>query len=238
VSDFPSGLFLFDKPAGVTSFDCVRMVKKRLGAARAGHCGTLDPAARGLLLILLGNATRLQNSFLGLEKEYWFRAQFGIQSTTGDMEGEITTAASGTTFTQEELETILESFVGHTLQIPPLFSALKYKGKPYYHYARKGQEVPRVARPVSIGSFTLQSFANPFWEALLTCSRGTYVRTLVEDVAARLGTCATLVELVRERVGPYRRQEALTAEQLRSLYVKILLEKVQSALLERASVHA
>jgi tRNA pseudouridine55 synthase len=217
VIDSPSGLLLLDKPAGVTSFDCVQVVKRKLSAGRVGHCGTLDPAARGLLLLLVGTATRQQESFLGLEKYYCFKAQFGVKTSTGDREGRTIEERPHDHVAKTALETVLVGFVGNSRQTPPMYSALKYKGKPYYHYARKGLEVPRVPRPISIASLSLLSLDLPYWEGRLVCSRGTYVRTLVEDVAERLGTCGTLVELVRERIGPYEREQALTWAQLHAL---------------------
>ncbi len=215
--DLASGLLLLDKPSGVTSFDCVYQVKRKLGAKRVGHCGTLDPAARGLMMILVGSATRDQDSYLGLEKEYWFRAEFGRKTNTADLEGKVIEEKPYGHVTRESLQHALESFVGDIQQTPPLYSALKYKGKPYYAYARKGQEVPRVPRPVTIGSLVLLSLGLPYWEARVVCSRGTYIRTLAEDVAERLGTCGTLAELIRERVGPYRRNQGLTWEELRRI---------------------
>ena len=230
VTDLPSGLLLLDKPSGVTSFDCVQVAKRRLGAARAGHCGTLDPAARGLLLILVGSATRHQDSFLGLEKEYWFRSELGVKTSTGDRQGETIEARPPDHVTRETLENVLPSFVGNMEQTPPRYSALKYKGKPYYYYARKGLDVPRAPRAVSILSLSLLSFRLPFWEARVVCSRGTYVRTLVEDVAERLKTCGTLVELIRERIGTYRRDDALAWEELRTMDVGRLRQSLQAPL--------
>jgi tRNA pseudouridine55 synthase len=238
VTELPSGLLLLNKPAGVTSFDCVQVAKRRFGAARAGHCGTLDPGARGLLLILLGSSTRLQNSFLGLEKEYWFRGQLGVKTSTADLEGPVVEKKPHDHVTEETLRISLRSFMGDTQQLPPMYSALKYKGKPYYHYARKGQDVPRVARTVSISSLELLSFDPPYWEARVICSRGTYVRTLVEDVAEELGTCATLVELVRKRIGPYRVTQALSWDILRTMDAASLKGMLQSAAIEAEPLHA
>ncbi len=165
-------------------------------------------------MILVGSATRSQESFLGLEKEYWFRAEFGLKTSTADLEGEIVEQKLFDHVTSHSLKETLQSFLGETAQMPPMYSALKYKGKPYYHYARKGVLIPRVPRVVSIRSFTLESFHLPYWEGRVICSRGTYVRTLIEDIAERLGTCAALVELVRDRVGPFKREHALGWEEL------------------------
>ena len=224
-----TGLLLVDKPSGVTSFDCVAVVRRRLGVQRVGHCGTLDPAARGLLLILVGSSTRLQDSFLGLEKEYWFRAELGRRTSTGDLEGEVVSTGRFDHVTSVDLQKVLDSFLGDIAQIPPIYSALKHRGKPYYSYARKGLTVPRVPRTVTIHTLSLLSFSAPYWEARVVCSRGTYIRTLAEDVAERLQTCGTLVELVRERIGPYRKDEALSWDVLRQSPVEELLAALRPA---------
>jgi len=234
----PSGLLLLNKPSGVTSFDCVAVVRRQLGVKRVGHCGTLDPTARGLLLILIGSATKTQDSFLGLEKEYWFRGELGRKTSTGDREGEVCQTKPFDHVSKEQLEKALENFVGEIQQIPPLYSALKYKGKPYYRYARKGQTVPLLPRAVTISSFTLLSFASPFWEARVVCSRGTYIRTLAEDVAERLGTCGTLTELVRERIGPYRQENAHSLESLRQAGRDQLLTYLEPANAAPVIAHA
>jgi tRNA pseudouridine55 synthase len=225
----PSGLLLLDKPSGVTSFDCVALVRQRLGVRHVGHCGTLDPAARGLLLILIGPATKTQDSFLGLEKEYVFRAELGRKTATGDREGEVQETKLFDHVTQDQLEKTLETFVGNIQQVPPIYSALKYKGKPYYRYARQGQTIPLRPRAVTISSLVLLSFALPFWEARVVCSRGTYIRTLAEDVAEHLHTCGTLIDLVRERIGPYRRNQAHPLESLRKAGREQLLTFLEPA---------
>jgi tRNA pseudouridine55 synthase len=227
----PEGLLLLDKPAGLTSFDCVRHVKRTLGGVRVGHCGTLDPLAEGLLLILAGPATRRQESFLALPKTYWFCAELGRRTSTGDREGEILEQKPWDGVTQERLEEVIQRFIGTTPQLPPRYAALKYKGKPYYEYARKGIEVPRVPRLVTIHSFSLLSFRPPLWEARVVCARGAYVRVLVEDVAAALGTCGVLVKLIRERIGPYIREDALSWEKLTQSSreeLATLLQRLQS----------
>ncbi len=223
-SESCSGLLVLDKPVGVTSYDCVHRVKDVLQAKRVGHCGTLDPLARGVLLILTGAATRQQDTFLGLEKHYWFRAEFGHETTTGDREGERRNTRSWDHVTRQTLEVVLREFTGTIQQTPPAYAALKFKGKPYYAYARAGVDIPRVPRPVTVHSFELLGFSGPFWEARVVCSRGTYIRALVEDVAARLGTAGVLDALIRERVGSYSRAEAIPLDQVndRQALLKIL----------------
>ena len=238
MTELPCGLLLLDKPAGVTSFDCVQLARRRFGTSKVGHCGTLDPAARGLLLLLVGAATREQDSFLNLSKQYWLKAQFGLRTSTGDREGEVVEEKPVDQVTIESLENVVSDFIGEIQQTPPLYSALKYKGKPYYRYARKGVEIPRFPRAVSIVSFSVLSFRLPYWEGRLVCSRGTYVRTLVEDVAKRLGSCATLVDLVRERIGSYALNQALKWEALRTGSELDLRSVLHPVKLEHATLHA
>ena len=238
MADSPQGLLLLDKPSGVTSFDCVAVIRKRLGVQRVGHCGTLDPAARGLLLILVGTATSFQDSFLGLEKEYELKAELGRRTSTGDLEGETIETQPWDQVTRELLEKTLQRFTGELQQLPPMYSALKYKGRPYYAYARKGLTVPRSPRAVTIRSFSLLSFRPPSWEARVVCSRGTYIRTLVEDVSASLNTCGTLTDLIRHRIGPYRNDQALTWQELRMIHRENLIPLLQPVLRREAVAHA
>jgi len=238
MTETPQGLLLLDKPSGVTSFDCVAVVRKKLGVQRVGHCGTLDPAARGLLLVLVGAATSSQDSFLGLEKEYWFTAELGRRTSTGDREGKMTETKPWGHVTKDALEESLRRFTGDIQQVPPMYSALKHRGKPYYEYARKGLSVPRAPRTVTIRAFSLISFHPPAWEARVVCSRGTYVRTLVEDVSESLKTCGTLTDLVRERIGPYHKDQALTWPELQMISREDLSPLLQPVLAREAAAHA
>jgi tRNA pseudouridine55 synthase len=205
-----SGLLVVDKPAGLTSFDCVHRVKRILQVKKVGHCGTLDPMAKGVLLLLIGKSTREQENYLGLQKQYRFRGQWGQTTDTGDREGVVTEIKAFSHITQDRLESVLREFEGTQSQTPPRYAALKYKGKPYYRWARMGVEIPRVPRPIEIYSLELLSWEGAFWEARVCCSRGTYIRTLVEDIARRLDTVGMLDDLVRERVGSFTQSEALS----------------------------
>jgi tRNA pseudouridine55 synthase len=206
----PSGLLILDKPAGPTSFDCVRQVRRVLRQNPVGHCGTLDPLARGVLLLLFGRATSRQQEFLRLEKQYWFRAEFGVKTDTGDREGRVLENRPWEPVPLARLQAVARDFVGQQLQTPPRFSAVKVQGKRSYQWARRGVDLPRMPRTVQIHSFEVLALEGAFWEARVVCSRGTYIRSLVEDLASRLGTVATLDALVRERVGSYRREQALS----------------------------
>ncbi len=161
-----------------------------------------------------------------------------MKTATADLEGEVIEKRPWDHLTAKNVGAVLETFVGEIEQTPPLYSALKYKGKPYYDYARKGLEVPRIPRPVSIHSLSLLSFRPPFWEARVVCSRGTYVRTLVEDIAERLGTCATLIELVRERVGPYKKEHALSWQELRTMDQQNLASLLCPIVPQEVLIHA
>ena len=140
--------------------------------------------------------------------------------------------------TRAALQAALGKFTGECLQLPPMYSALKHKGRPYYEYARKGESIPRTARPVRIHSIRLDTFDPPYWEARVVCSRGTYIRTLVEDIAESLGSCATMIELVRDRIGPYASEQALTWQELRSISREDLTTLLQPVSELRIPAHA
>ena len=233
-----SGLLVVDKPAGLTSFQCVARIRRTLGQKlRVGHCGTLDPMAQGVLLVLFGRAaTRLQESFLGLEKRYWFRARWGITTDTGDREGKEVARFPTDHLTADALAQTAAGFVGEVQQTPPAYAALKFKGRHYYDWARQGVEIPRAARPVTIYAFDVLAHDADHWEARVRCSRGTYVRTLAEDVAKRLSSGSHLVDLIRERVGPYRREDALKWPEIETMSRDALLTHVQDPLHHHAGI--
>ena len=209
-----SGLLLLDKPSGPTSFDCVRMARRVLHERRIGHCGTLDPMAEGVLVLLFGKHTRRQSEFLEMEKQYWFRSELGRFTDSGDRTGQTIETVSAGHVTRETLDAAALEFVGDQLQTPPKISAVKVQGRRLYEWARKGIDVPRTPRPIHIASFEILSFDGHFYDARVVCSRGTYIRTLAEDIARRLGTGGTVDALIRERVGTYRREDALSWDRL------------------------
>lgn len=222
-----NGFLVIDKPAGSSSFACVARVRRRLGGVRVGHTGTLDPLAQGVLVLLVGRATRLQDRFLTLTKRYEFEAEFGRQTDSGDLAGAVIRESSVPSLTFDQVHEALQRFVGERLQVPPRFSALKFKGQPYYRYARRGVDIPRAPRPIHISRFELLSLVGGKWRARVECSRGTYIRTLVEDAAQSLGTCAVLTSLVRQAVGPFDRREALPLESLDALPEASLVSMIQ-----------
>jgi len=209
-----SGLIVLDKPVGLSSHDCVLRVRRTLKQTRIGHAGTLDPLASGVLLVLVGESTAAQDRYMGLEKEYRLRAQFGCRTVSGDRDGRPLPAAPYRPVTFDALEKMLRAFEGPQWQPPPRVAAAKIKGKPLYEWSRRGIELDREPKPIEIHRCELTELRGAFWEARVVCSKGTYIRALVEDIAAQLDTCAVLDQLVRERVGRYRRQVAWTLEGL------------------------
>jgi tRNA pseudouridine55 synthase len=194
--DVAFGLLNIDKPLGLTSHDVVNRARRWLGIKRIGHAGTLDPLATGVLILCIGSATRLSEYIMGHTKTYRAEVRLGQSTTTYDAEGEIT-ASNETPITQAQVEAILPSFKGHLQQIPPMYSAIKQDGQKLYELARRGQEVERPPRPVTIYRLQLEAFAYPDVTLLVRCSAGTYIRSLAHDLGAALGVGAHLSGLRR-----------------------------------------
>ncbi|MFN0150184.1 MAG: tRNA pseudouridine(55) synthase TruB [bacterium] len=206
----PSGLFIADKPAGPTSHDLVLAVRRRIRGARVGHAGTLDPAATGVLLLLLGKATKLAETLMDETKEYEATIRLGRQTDSGDAAGAVTREYDGALPDAAAIRAILSRFVGAIEQVPPMVSALKIGGRRLYELAREGKIVPRVARPVRVDRLDLLEWTPPLARVRVVCGRGTYVRVLAEDIGDALGVGGTLDALRRTRVGPYRIENALS----------------------------
>ncbi len=211
------GLLNIDKPAGWTSHDVVNRVRRSTGVKKVGHAGTLDPTATGVLVLCLGKATRLSEYIMGHTKTYQAIVRFGATSTTYDAQGEITPSSEAMPFSRVELEAQLSGFTGHIQQVPPMYSAIKQGGEKLYEKARRGEEVERAAREVTIYKLTLESFVYP--EAIITvrCSPGTYIRSVAHDLGQVMGQGAYLDGLVRTASGdnftlsnavPWRQLEA------------------------------
>jgi tRNA pseudouridine55 synthase len=209
------GVLLLDKPVGLGSNAVLQSVKLLFGAAKAGHAGTLDPLASGLLVILFGEATKFSQLPLDADKEYSAAAQLGVTTTTGDAEGEVL-ERKVCAVKAESIEPVLSRFRGELEQVPPMYSALKHAGRPLYALAREGLEVPRAARRIRVHALELLSFANDRLELRIRCSKGTYVRTLAEDIGRALGCGAHLAALRRTASGSFRIEQAVTPEQLAS----------------------
>ncbi len=199
-----AGIFLVDKPVGPSSFRMVQLVRRALSIKKVGHAGTLDPFASGLLIICVGRpATRLISQFMDGTKRYEAVLRLGIETTTQDLEGEITVQKAVGIFAREELEHCLAGFMGEQLQTPPQYSALKHMGKPLYHYARKGITIEKAARPITIFRLQLLEVGLDTLRIMVECSKGTYIRTLAADIGRVLGCGAHLVALRRLQSGPF-----------------------------------
>lgn len=197
-----SGILNVNKPVGPTSFDIVRTIRRGTGEKRTGHGGTLDPMASGVLVVLLGQASRVSEYLLDLPKTYRARVRFGETTTTYDAEGDVT-ARNDTPVTREQLDGLLPTYVGQVMQVPPAYSALKVGGQRAYTKARRGDEVNLPPRPVRIYRIEIKSFEYPDAEIEVECGRGTYIRSLAHDLGEALGCGAHLAGLVRTRVGPF-----------------------------------
>lgn len=209
------GFFIVDKPEGITSLDVVREVKRRCQVRRAGHVGTLDPFATGVLPVAVNEGTKLV-PFLDEEpKEYEGTLVLGEETTTDDPTGEVTLRRPIEGIDTHALEETFQAFRGRILQVPPMFSAVKVGGRPLYRLARQGIEVERKAREVTVFDLQVREIVFPRVRFWLSCSRGTYVRTLVRDIGRRLGCGAYLLRLRRLRSGPYGLDRAISLEALR-----------------------
>ena len=211
--DLVDGVLLLDKPVGLSSNDALIKAKRVLNAKKAGHTGTLDPFATGLLPLCFGEATKFSQDLLEADKTYEATVHLGIMTTTGDTEGEVVEQLP-VDATVEQIETVLARFRGPILQVPPMYSALKRDGKALYEYAREGITLEREARPVTIHGLALVEYTAPFLKILVTCSKGTYVRVLGEDIGAALGCGAHLNALRRVEVGNLAGQDMITLEDL------------------------
>jgi tRNA pseudouridine55 synthase len=198
-----SGILLLDKPAGLSSNAALQKTRRMLRADKAGHVGSLDPLATGMLPICLGEATKIAGDILSGRKLYRFRVALGTRTATGDTEGAVVETAPVPELNGPQLDQVLQQFHGHQKQIPPMYSALKRDGQPLYKLARAGIEVERAPRDIEIFSLTLQAASASQLELEVLCSKGTYVRTLAEDIARALGTCGHVQSLRRVYVEPF-----------------------------------
>ncbi len=207
-----SGILLLDKPLGLSSNQALQRVKRLYDARKAGHTGSLDPLADGMLPICFGDATKLSAFLLDADKFYRFRLKLGETTATGDAEGDILRSRPLVGVTQQRIEEVLADFLGDIEQLPPMYSALKHKGKRLYELAREGVEVERELRRVRIHDLTLGEVDLPEFELHVHCSKGTYVRTLAEDIGEALGCGAHVSALRRTGVGPYNHLPMHTME--------------------------
>jgi len=211
------GILLLDKPLGITSNKALQDVKRIFKAQKAGHTGSLDPLADGLLPICFGAATKVSAFLLDADKHYQVRIKLGVTTTTADAEGEVLETKPVDGISESDVQSVLTEFQGDIEQIPPMYSALKHKGERLYKLAREGIEVEREPRPVTIHKITMQDYSTPEFDLDVHCSKGTYIRTLAEDIGAKLGCGAHVAALRRTGVGPYGSDGMVTMEQISQL---------------------
>lgn len=205
---------LVDKPLDWSSFDVVKKIKVLFGVRRVGHAGTLDPKATGLLIVCTGKKTKTLDSYQIHEKEYIGTFELGVRTPSFDSETGTSETRDFRFVDREMIDAALTKFVGKIRQKPPMYSAAKFDGKPLYLFARKGTTVDRSDKEVEIQEFRVTAFSSPMVEFKVVCSKGTYVRTLVEDLGIDLGCGCTLRSLRRTRIGPYKVEEAMGIEEL------------------------
>ncbi len=209
-------MLLLDKPIGYSSNQALQKIKLVYQAAKAGHTGTLDPLATGLLPLCFGEATKFAHFLTDADKVYIATLKFGITTNTGDAEGEVL-SVKDVNFSKMQLEQVCNQFVGVISQIPPMYSALKHEGKAMYEYARAGVEIERAARTITIHNIEINAFDQDIATITVKCSKGTYIRTLAEDIGAQLGCGAHLIGLRRTATANYQINQAITLEQFEAM---------------------
>ena len=210
------GVLLLDKPQGASSNDVLQKVKRIYNANRAGHTGALDPLATGMLPICLGEATKFSQYLLDSDKRYRVIAKLGQRTDTSDADGQVVEERP-VTFSAEQLDAALESFRGDTMQVPSMYSALKYQGKKLYEYARQGIDVPREARPITVYELLFIRHEGDELELEVHCSKGTYIRTIIDDLGEKLGCGAHVIYLRRLAVSKYPVERMVTLEHLHEI---------------------
>ncbi len=212
------GVLNIDKPRGITSHDVVKRVRRILRIKKVGHTGTLDPEATGVLPVLVGKATKISRFLINSDKEYIATMMLGIKTDTGDSKGRVISEASGPFPSEREIRSVFEGFTGSILQIPPMYSAIKVNGMPLYSLARKGIEVERKAREVTVYSLDIRNIESTLITFRVHCSKGTYIRTLVSDIGDALGVGGHLVSLRRIVSGKFRIEDSVSLKELEEGY--------------------
>lgn len=208
------GILVIDKPDGVTSHDVVAKVRKKFNMKKVGHAGTLDPLATGVLVVLLGKATKLSNKFTAFDKAYKATMILGLRTTTADMQGEVLEERSYADVTPAQIERVAGQFRGEIDQIPPMYSAVKHKGRKLYELARKGIEVEREPRRICIHKLVIEEVSFPEVKFYVECTKGTYIRQLAADMGEALGCGASISQIQRTKVGRFVLEEAVTLEDM------------------------
>lgn len=211
------GVLLIDKPTGCTSHDVVARLRRKLQMKQIGHAGTLDPMATGVLVMLVGRATKVSQYLMSMDKGYRGEFLLGVVTDSHDADGEVTATAPVPDLTESDLNEHMKTFIGDQYQIPPMFSAKKIKGVPLYKMARKGKEVEREPRFVRVSQFDLLDFTPPSATFYLHCSKGTYVRTIVHDLGHKLGCGAHLTALRRTSSGQFQEEDTIPLDEFESM---------------------
>ena len=232
IPNLDQAILLLDKPLGLSSNQALQKVKRLIGAKKAGHTGSLDPFATGLLPVCLGKATKIAQKLIDTDKSYVAHIRFGAGTTTGDPEGQLINPGQPIPKVTDVKET-LHKFLGNSEQIPPMYSALKYQGQPLYKLARQGKTIPRPPRQIHISKLELVCYKEQDAIVEIRCSKGTYIRTLAEDIAKELNTAAHLTGLKRTAVGSLSLDNAYSIEQI-AIYQQ--QKKIEDILLDPASL--
>jgi tRNA pseudouridine55 synthase len=227
ISSDPFGVIVLDKAKGMTSHDVVDRVRRHFGIKKVGHGGTLDPNATGVLVLMIGKATRMSGTFINQDKEYLAMVKLGVRTDSGDCDGKILDSKK-VDVPADKVREVLKSFVGEIDQVPPMFSAKKVGGKKLYEFARKGITVEREPKKVHIKDLEVLEMGIPFISLRILCSSGTYIRQLVDDVGEKLGCGAVLTELRRTRSGDFDISKAVTLESLLKMDQKSFLDLVKT----------
>ncbi|MFA5256270.1 MAG: tRNA pseudouridine(55) synthase TruB [Candidatus Omnitrophota bacterium] len=223
------GILVVDKPQGCTSHDVVDFIRKKFGFKKVGHAGTLDPMATGVLVILIGKYTKSSNSFLGADKEYDATLTLGATSDTGDAWGRVEKLSSAGAPGKKKIEKTFNKFLGEIEQVPPAYSAVKFKGRKLYEFARKGIEIKLEPRRVIIKELKIYKIDGQEVSFSATCSKGTYIRQLCADIGRDLGCGAYLSRLCRTRSGEFTVKEAITPEELKEMDTEALRKRLRIA---------
>lgn len=214
------GIIVVNKPGGITSHDVVARVRKKFKMKRVGHAGTLDPLATGVLVVLLGKATKLFPKFVTFDKAYRATLILGTATTSADVEGDVIEKKPYDHIERKQVEDVFENFIGEIEQVPPMVSAVKVAGRKLYQLARKGIEIERKARQIRIDCLTIEEFNSPEVKFYLECSKGTYVRQLAEDAGKALGCGACISQIQRTKVGTFSIDEAVNIEDLNESHIR------------------
>jgi tRNA pseudouridine55 synthase len=227
-----------NKPKDITSQQAVIKVKKIFSAKKAGHAGTLDPLATGVLLVCLNEGTKITGFLSDLDKEYVTRIKVGERTDTYDSTGRIIEKKNSNHLTKKDIQEVLKKFTGQIKQIPPMYSAIKVRGKPLYKLARRGEDIQRPERMVNIYSIDLLDFDIPYLDLKVTCSKGTYIRTLCNDIGNDLGVGAHICSLERTRIGEFRVEDSVSIEELKNKFEGNSAKRITTPLRVKEACHS